>query len=583
MTVTSRFKDGSLSQFAAIGGGVVALCLVGSILSAMGVSATLLGALFLLVGMVTCAFLANKTASVLPSTSGITFSIEALSAFGLFGIVGGVFAFGHDGLAIVIGLAAGFIVNLIFVGPRYSAIAARSLPDFLSVRYGGDAIRYLSLGVMAVVAVLFLAAQFVAAGLIAAQGLGIMPLGGVLIGAIAVLALAVPLQRGALGLGLGHVVLAVAAMVGGLIAAVWLLSAKTGILLPHFAYGGLFTDIGAAENRLGLETHFGHPGEGFGVVAALSFVICLAVGSAVMPHLLARSSVEGSQARSQKVSRKALILFVVFATALPALGVLARIEVLSLFTAEQNALPFIGMLPAELLHGAYVCQTTVDAMPEACLAQGFADGVPVEELRVDPQAVLLALPALVGAPEWLRALLSLVGLAVLAVAGAGALHTLASACSSRSNVDDGPRTTTVVAFGVTAVAAIVALTSGLSLITLAAWSYSLIGAALIGPLLIGVSWSRTNDYGALAGMIGGFSLTVLYIVGAQWGFDFTAETGDEWLWLGIPPLMAGIFGIVFSIALTVIGSLLGPKPKPSQVAFISARIDPVKADPEVLE
>jgi cation/acetate symporter len=581
MSELPRFNAISLKQSAAFGGSVVALCFVGAILSALGLSPALLSALFVLIGLVACAILANKTAPVLPSTSGITFSIEALSAFGLFGIVGTVFAYGHDGLAIVIGLAAGFIVNLMFVGPRYSAIASRSVPDFLSLRFGGDVVRPVALGVMVVVAVLFVAAQFVAAGLIAAQGLDIMPLGGVLIGAIAVLALAVPLQRGTLGLG--HLVLAAVALIGGLIAAVWLLSTKTGVLLPHFAYGGLFTDIGAAESRLGLETHFDQPGEGLGLFAALSLVVCLAVGSAVMPHLLARSSIEGSQAKSQEVSRRALVLFVLFATALPALGVLARAEILTLFTTEQNALPFIGMLPAEVLHGALVCQTTMDAMREACLAQGFADGVPVEELRIDPQAVLLALPALVGASDWLRALLSLVGLAVLAVAGASAVHTLACAFASRSDAEDASRICTVVSFGITAVAAIVAITSGLSLIALASWSYSLIAAALIGPLLIGLSWPRTNEYGALAGMIGGFCLTALYILGAHWGFDFTAESGDEWLWLGIPPMMAGIFGIVFAIGLTVIASVLGPKPKPSQVALLSARIERVTEVPEVLE
>ena len=581
MSDSSRLADGSVGQFAAIGGGVVLLCIIGSILTAFGMSGPLLAGFFILSALVLSAILSTKTAAVMPSTASITLGIEALSAFGLFGIVGAVFAFGHDGLVVGVGLAAGFVLSLLFVGPRYSTIATRSLPDFLSLRYGGGAIRYLALCVMVVVTVLFVAAQLVAAGLIASQALGIVPLGGIIIAAIAIVILALPLESG--GMSKGHVALAVVALVGTLIAAVWFVSSKTGILIPHFAYGGLFTDIDAAENRLGLETHFSQPGEGLGLFAGLSLTMCLAVGAAVMPHLLARSALQGSQAKSQQVLRNGLIIFVVLITALPALGVLARVEVLALFTAVQNAVPFSDGLPVELLQGAQACGATPEMMQEACTSLGYEEGLPVEELRVDPQAVLLALPALTGISGWVRALIALVGFSVVAIAGAGAARTLGSALSSRTPSMDAFRVQNIGVFGVIAVGGILAASSGLSLISLGAWAYSLIGAALVGPVIIGLSWRRTNASGALAGLAGGFGVTVSYILGSHWGFDLISDSGDEWLWLGLPSMMAGIFGIIASVALTVIFSLMGPKPKPSQIAFVGAPIRPVKEDPAALE
>ncbi len=581
MSGTSRFADGTLSQFVAVSGGLIALCIIAALLGALGVSGSALSILFILLMLVLCAVLSGNAAQSVPATSGVTFSIEALSAFGLFGIVGAVFTYGHDALVLVIGLAAGFVLSLLVVGPRYSTVAARSLPDFLGMRYSGAAIRYLALCVMAIVTVLFVAAQLAAAGLVAAQGLGVSSLVGVLVGALAILLVTVLAQNSAMTRG--HIVLSTIAFVGCLIAAAWVLSARTGIFVPHLAYGGLFTDISAAENRLGLETHFDLPGEGFGLVAALSLVACLAVGSAVMPHLLARSSAQGSRAGTQHVLRSGLILFVVLATALPALGVLARVDVLALFTAQQNAVPFVNMLPSPLLHGAQACQMTAERMAEACTAQGLTEGLPLEEFRVDPQSVLLAVPALAQVSGWLRALLALVCLCVVTVAGAGAVRTLAAAFTDRPAEDDKQTNVAVAAFAITALAALVAM-SGASLISLGAWAYSLIAASFVGPIIIGLSWPKTNTTGALAGLIGGFTMTALYIFGAQWGFDFEGDTGDEWLWFGIPPMMAGIFGIVLSMFLTVVLSLIGPKPKPSQVAFFGTRADPpVKANPEVLE
>jgi len=57
-----------------------------------------------------------------------------LSAFGLFGIVGAVYSYGHDGLAILLGLVAGFVVSLLLVAPRLSKLTIPSIPDFLELR-----------------------------------------------------------------------------------------------------------------------------------------------------------------------------------------------------------------------------------------------------------------------------------------------------------------------------------------------------------------------------------------------------------------------------------------------------------------
>jgi len=103
--------------------------------------------------------------------------------------------------------------------------SAPSIPDFLEMRFDSPSLRYLSFGVLSVVTLLFLAAQLTATGLIAAHIFKIPSAVGIAVGAIAILGLAISAQRGMNGSA--HIVLAVAAVASIVLAAFWLLSAKT--------------------------------------------------------------------------------------------------------------------------------------------------------------------------------------------------------------------------------------------------------------------------------------------------------------------------------------------------------------------
>jgi len=137
---------------------------------------------------------------------------------------------------------------------------------------------------------------------------------------------------------------------------------------------------------------------------------------------------------------------------------------------------------------------------------------------------------------------------------------------------------------VTLVAALLASTTGLDVISLGAWAFSLIGAAIFAPLVLGLWWRRTTSYGAIAGMLGGFAITAAYIISASVGFDFMVASGDEWCCLGVSPLMAGVFGIVASFFLTYIVSKAGDEPPLAQTEVVDMLDAPsFIVSPEALE
>ncbi len=575
-----QFSDSLIIQFAKACVALLISAFIVSIFSSLGIPLYIINIVLIVSILVAAAIFSSNAIVPYTHNVGLIFSIEALSAFGLFGIVGAVFAFGHDGFAVLVGIAAGIVFSLLLVAPRLSEISISSLPDFFVVRYGSRTLRILTLSVTALVCVLFVAAQLVACGLIAVQIFNFDPLVGIFFGAVFIFLLALPLRITVLSKA--QLFMALLVFLGGLVVCTLLLAGTTNIIVPHFAYGGLISDAHAAETLLGLNSQSAYPNGNSGYLGTLALISCLAVGTAVMPHMLRRVFAQGSGAISVNVLRTGLIFFVVLATALPALGVLARVEFLALFTQAKNAFP-LDAIPPSMLIGAEICGDALDTVASACAAKGYNNGIPTSALSVAPESMLLVLPTLVAASDWLLALLSLTGLSVAILAGVAAVHSFALSLTSQTLPGEAPQIMGIVIVTVTSIAGVVAATSNVGLIHLAAWAYSLIGATLVGPLVLGLWWQRTNAYGAISGFVVGFGLTAIYIFYSHWGLDLQAGSGDEARWLGLSSLMAGAFGIVFSVITTVLVSFVGPKPKPSQLAFLQPNKDLSTTVPEVLE
>jgi cation/acetate symporter len=243
--------------------------------------------------------------------------------------------------------------------------------------------------------------------------------------------------------------------------------------------------------------------------------------------------------------RGAVPWFVLIATALPALGVLAKLDLLGRFTAAGGE-PVANVF----LHGA---RSGGAVLP--------LDGLGL----IEPQAVVMALPALSGASGWLTGLFALSVMALLAVAGGGVLRMLLAVCVSRSIPTEARVRSRLIAAVTLFVAACLALL-GMSVLTLGALAYALLGAAVFAPLLLALWWPRATGAGALAGMIGG-TLTVV-------GF---AAFGTS----GIAFLPVGALGLLVSTVLTVAISLMTEPVAPPVEE--NQRPYGLIADPEVLE
>lgn len=468
---------------------------------------------------------------------------EALSAFGFFAIIGGVFSSIGGGLALVIGLTMGFLFALLLLEPRGLMVEARSLPDYLSLRYRSEAVRYLTLGLCACAAVLLIAAQLAAGGWIAAQVVGVTPIAGIVVAALAIALLTFRAAGDPVRNGSG--VLSLVALLGLGIVVIWVMVQQTGIVLPQLAYGGLLEDIVAREAVLEI------PSRPYAVFADAAPSIGIAfgagIGGAVLLQLLCHARAAGSGEQRDAALRGGVLWLVLIATALPALGVLAKLDVLGRF-AETGGEPVANLF----LHGA----------------RSGGALLPLDGLGgVEPESVAMAVPALSGASVWLTGLFALSVIALLAVAGGGVLRMLLAVCVSRMVPAEAVARSRLIAAVTMFLAACLAL-SGVSVLSLGALAHALLGAAVFAPLLLAIWWPRATGAGALAGMIGG-AVTVIAF----------AAMGTS----GIAILSAGALGLLVSLVLTVAISLLTEPTAAPAPAQETQRPYGLIADPEVLE
>jgi cation/acetate symporter len=183
------------------------------------------------------------------------------------------------------------------------------------------------------------------------------------------------------------------------------------------------------------------------------------------------------------------------------------------------------------------------------------------ELNLNGDLVVLATPEIAGLPYTIGALVAAGGLAAALSTADGLLVVIASAIAHDvyyRTVNPNATQKRRVAIGKAmilvgaAVAALLAIPRLALIAQMVAWAFSFAAASFFPIVLLGIFWKRANGPGAIAGIIGGLTVTLIYMIGNYMNPNFNV--------LGISHLGSGIFGLIANFALTITVSLLTPAP-----------------------
>jgi cation/acetate symporter len=195
--------------------------------------------------------------------------------------------------------------------------------------------------------------------------------------------------------------------------------------------------------------------------------------------------------------------------------------------------------------------------------------VQLAEMTINPDIVVLATPEIAGLPYVISGLVAAGGLAAALSTADGLLLTIANALSHDlyyKMID--PNTSTqrrvtiskILLLFVALLAAYVTSLKPGDILFLVGASFSLAASAFFPALVLGVFWKRANKWGAVAGMLTGFSVCIYYYLRTYSFFIQKMGMTQMDLWWDINPISAGVFGVPAGLLAMVVVSLLTKAP-----------------------
>jgi len=602
-----------------------------SVLVRLGASATLVDGCYWALGIGVAAALAvgagmRPDSPVAPLFGGLAIATDTVSAAFFLALAGAIFAWGHDGLAFAIGLGAGCLLLQLVVAPRLADSGAHSLSGFLAARYPGRIAGALCALITVLSMLLLLMAELMAAGLVGARLLDIDFATAAAIAACAVLACFV--VRGLSGAAWVNGVLFPIMLVAILVPLVLLSAQWYGLPVPELAYANALWQVQGIEEKL-IEQDLADPAgmrpmlNAFLALTPMNFlgvVLGLAAGVAALPSMLPAQLATVSARHARHAALWGLGFVALLLTLMPAVAAYAKLSFIQLL-ADRTP---IAELPAWIftygkLGLVEICgraATNAAAAAEACSAlPETAQGLRLQDITLSPDMIVLALPDMAGLDHLVRGPLAAAALAVAIATANGPLSAIARALGRDdppSGAESERRNSRLASYAVAALA-LAAATGGallrpLSILDAATYAFVIAAVGLFPALFAGLWWQRANAYGAVAAMLAGLAIALVYLIGARYfaipfyewtaalsnagaeGFASFADLKDAWIaaapgadkeaawaalqaqarenanWWGVDGLAVALLALPVGFVALVVVSLITPALRPAETA-----------------
>ncbi|WIV52391.1 sodium:solute symporter family protein (plasmid) [Marivivens sp. LCG002] len=502
-----------------------------------------------------------------PIMNGMATGADWMSAASFISMAGIIAFGGYDTSAYLMGWTGGYVLLAMLLAPYLRKFGKYTVPEFIGDRFYSGSARMVAVVCLIVASVTYVIGQMTGVGVAFSRFLEVSNATGLYIGAAIVFLYAV--LGGMKGITYTQVAQYVVLIIAYTIPAVFISLQLTGNPIPalglfseHTASGqpllttleGLLSDLGFATYTEQHDT----------TLNMFLFTVSLMIGTAGLPHVIVRFFTVPTVKDARSSAGWALVFIALLYLTAPAVGAMARLNLITTFypngTAEaplsldeiQNneALDWVrnwektGLLKFDDKNGdgniAYV-------------ANGEAN-----ELTVNRDIIVLANPEIAQLPGWVIALVAAGGLAAALSTAAGLLMAIASAVSHdlikgqlNPNISEkGELLAARIAMGVAiAVATYLGLNPPGFAAQTVALAFGLAAASIFPALMMGIFSKRINNKGAVAGMVAGLIVTIVYIfLHKGWFFipDTNSFTDADPLLLSIKSTSFGAVGALIN-------------------------------------
>jgi len=536
-----------------------------------------------------------------PITNGVAIGADWMSAASFISMAGLIAAGGYSNSTFLMGWTGGYVLLAMLLAPYLRKFGKFTVPEFIGDRYYSDNARLVAVICLIVASVTYVIGQMAGAGVAFSRFLEVDNTTGLIIAAIVIFFYSV--LGGMKGITYTQVAQYCVLIVAYTIPAVFISLQLTGNPIPWFGFLSEHTNSGVPVltklNQVLTDLGFNeYTADVDNKLNMILFTASLMFGTAGLPHVIIRFFTVRKVTDARWSGGWALVFIALLYLTAPAVGSMARLNIVdTIYPDGTDAAPIqyedrpnwikewevTGLIQFEDKNNDGRIQYYNDS--ESYADEAESRGWEGNEFSYNNDILVLANPEIANLPGWVVGLIAAGGLAAALSTAAGLLLAISSAIShdlikGRFNPNISDKGELLAARISMAVAIVVATYLGANppgfAAQVVALAFGIAAASLFPALMMGIFSKRVNNVGAVAGMLAGLALTLVYIfVYKGWFFiPGTAnlpDTVEHWV-LGISPLSIGAIGAVvnFAVAFAVSRATAEP-PKEIQELVESVR------------
>ncbi|MBK1716439.1 sodium:solute symporter family protein [Thiocystis violacea] len=547
-----------------------------------------------------------------PVANGMATAADWMSAASFISMAGMIAFGGYGGSVFLMGWTGGYVLLALLLAPYLRKFGKFTVPEFIGDRYYSNSARVVAVVCLILASVTYVIGQMTGIGVAFSRFLGISYEMGIIVGMGIVAVYAI--MGGMKGITYTQIVQYVVLILAYTIPAIFIALTLTGMPIPQIGLGGTYLGDGSGISLLGkldqVVTDLGFKEYTTQVMGSslnmFVYTLSLMIGTAGLPHVIIRFFTVPKVRDARYSAGWALVFIALLYTTAPAVGAMARLNLMDTIQIgpvgeETGNLVYderpdwfkrwetTGLLKFEDKNGDGRVQYYNDTNPEfAAKAEEFG-WKGNEMVTVNNDIMVLANPEIADLPAWVIALVVAGGLAAALSTAAGLLLAISSSIShdllkgvmmpriSEKNELMAGRLSMI---GAIVLAGYLGLNPPGFAAGTVALAFGLAASSIFPAIMLGIFSKRTNNIGAIAGMVTGITVTLLYVFQHK-GIFFVKGTeflmpelgmGANWF-LGITPEAFGAIGALanFTVAILV-ASLTAPPPEHIQHLVEDVRI-----------
>ena len=514
-----------------------------------------------------------------PVANGMATAADWMSAASFISMAGLIAFMGYGGSVFLMGWTGGYVLLAMLLAPYLRKFGKFTVPEFIGDRYYSKTARIVAVICLIVASVTYVIGQMKGIGVAFSRFLEVDYNVGLVIGMGIVFMYAV--LGGMKGITYTQIAQYCVLIFAYTIPAIFISMQLTGMPIPQLGLGStmagsevylldrldmVLTDLGFTEYTTQARLSY---------LNMIVYTFSLMIGTAGLPHVIIRFFTVPKVKDARSSAGWALVFIAILYTTAPAVAAMARLNLIETINNPDGTQLVYAERPT------WVKKWEETGLLEFTDKNGdgeivYAADPDVNEVtKVDRDIMVLANPEIAGLPNWVIALVAAGGLAAALSTAAGLLLAISSAISHDLlkgvfKPDVTEQQELLASRIAMAFAILLAGYLGFNPPDFAAGTvalaFGLAASSIFPALMMGIFNKNMNKEGAIAGMVAGLGVTLLYVFQHK-GIMFIASTsymGDlpqNWF-LGIEPNAFGGIGALVNFAVAYgVSKVTAPPPE----------------------